>query len=436
MRITILTIGSRGDTQPFIALGVRLQQAGYDVLLAAPPDFACMAETYGLPFRAIGGQMQALLSTPEARAVIESGDKLKALRWRQANRHLLFDSMFEDAWKASQGTDGIIYKNAVSIGASIAEKLRVPCVEAGIMPLTPTREFPPVLLNASKGWGRFQPVVNWLGSSVSSQLVMWQAVREAVNTFRRERLGLKPYPFFGPVAQQGRAGMPLLYAYSPLVVPRPLDWPENVHVTGYWFLDAPAHWQPPQSLVDFLQAGPPPVYIGFGSMPQTDPRQTIQMFLKALEQTRQRGILLKGWSGLDEAGKLPDSVYLIDSVPHSWLFPQVAAVVHHGGAGTTAATLWAGVPSIFVPHFGDQPFWAARVQELGCAPAAISRHHLTADHLARGIQEAVTNAAMRQRAAELGRAIRAEKGVENAVRCIEMEMNQRTLVQRKAVVPV
>jgi UDP:flavonoid glycosyltransferase YjiC (YdhE family) len=206
----------------------------------------------------------------------------------------------------------------------------------------------------------------------------------------------------------------VLYGYSPHVIPPPPDWGADTHVTGYWFLDPPSGWTPPPALHEFLAAGPPPVYVGFGSMSSRNPQATAKLVLDALGAAGQRAVLLAGWSGLRPAD-LPDSVLMVDSVPFAWLFPRMAAVVHHGGAGTTAAGLRAGVPSIVVPFFGDQPYWGRRVAELGVGPAPIPRKRLTVEVLAGAIDRAVTDPVLRRRAAELGVRIRVEDGVARAV---------------------
>jgi UDP:flavonoid glycosyltransferase YjiC (YdhE family) len=182
-------------------------------------------------------------------------------------------------------------------------------------------------------------------------------------------------------------------------------------------LDPPLDWSPPPALVDFLNAGAPPVYVGFGSMSSRDPRATANLVLQALQRTGQRALLLSGWAGLQPAD-LPPHVFPLDALPHAWLFPRVAAIVHHGGAGTTGAALRAGVPSIVIPFFGDQPFWGHRVAELGAGPRPIPRRQLTPDRLATAIQTAVTDTAMRQRAVAVGAAIQAEDGLARAVEVI------------------
>jgi sterol 3beta-glucosyltransferase len=212
--------------------------------------------------------------------------------------------------------------------------------------------------------------------------------------------------------------LPVLYAFSPLVVPKPPDWNASIRLTGYWVLPADAAWRPPAALDAFLGAGPAPVYIGFGSMTPTRADRLTAIAVDALAAAGQRGVLLGGWGAFGE-GDLPSTVIAVRDVPHEWLLPRMRAIVHHGGAGTTGAALRAGVPSIVVPLGFDQPFWGRRVYALGVGPRPISRRRLTAAWLAQAIQTATTDGAMRARAADLGTALRAEHGVEVAVAEIE-----------------
>jgi sterol 3beta-glucosyltransferase len=214
---------------------------------------------------------------------------------------------------------------------------------------------------------------------------------------------------------------PNFHAYSQYVLPRPEDWPPNVHVTGYWFLDTDAGWTPPADLVEFLAAGEPPVYVGFGSMSDRNPEKNAGIVLEALAETGQRGVLHAGWGGL-QAENIPDTVFAVEDIPHDWLFPRMAAVVHHGGAGTTAAGLRAGVPNITVPFFADQPFWGKCINRLGVGPPPIARDQLTPSRLANAIRQAVSDQEMQQRAGVLGEKIRGEDGVGTAVELIEVHL--------------
>jgi sterol 3beta-glucosyltransferase len=202
------------------------------------------------------------------------------------------------------------------------------------------------------------------------------------------------------------------------VFPTPEDWPTSVHNTGYWFLDEPGGWQPPKGLLDFLEGGPAPVYVGFGSV--GDPQQaaaTTRLVAAALQQAGQRGVLATGWQGMAQMDDLPEGIYMLESAPHSWLFPRMAAVVHHGGAGTTAAGLRAGVPSVVVPFSNDQFAWGQRVFELGVGAPPIPRKKLTAEKLARAIEFALGEN-LKNAAGELGVKIRSENGAQAAAEVV------------------
>jgi UDP:flavonoid glycosyltransferase YjiC (YdhE family) len=233
----------------------------------------------------------------------------------------------------------------------------------------------------------------------------------------REQHGLPPMSYREIRRGAREADAPVLFGFSPSVIPEPADWPDRAHVTGYWFLDALETWEPPARLRSFLDEGPPPVYAGFGSMVTRNPREATAQVVGALRRTGQRGILLAG-SGAFVAEGLPESVLAIDSAPHDWLFPRMAAVVHHGGAGTTAAGLRSGTPSIVVPFFADQPHWARTVHDLGVGPEPIPHRRLTADRLAEAIERALSDKDMCAHAAALGGRIGAEDGVARAVQII------------------
>lgn len=422
MRITIIALGSRGDVQPYISLGKGLQETGYEVRLLTHQNFEGLVNTYGLEFWSARGNVQEVAESQEMSELLEKGNFLaiSAFQAKAAQRAAV--EWAEDGLAACQGVDMIIAGiGGLFIGLSLAESIGVPLLQAYYVPFTPTKAFLGVLFP--------QPSLQ-LGGSFNrlshhlTRQVMWQGSRSADKLARQKVLGLPAAPFWGPYNSKLIQGMPVLYGYSPSVIPRPSDWNENIHVTGYWFLDSEDTWKPPSALMDFLESGSTPVYIGFGSMSNRKPEETAELVINALKMSNQRAILHSGWSGLQKSD-LSDSIFMIDSIPHAWLFPRVAAVVHHGGAGTTAAGLRAGIPSIVVPFFGDQPFWGARVVELGAGPKPIPYKNLTAEQLSQAIQVAVTNDAMRQRAANLGTIIRSEDGVARALEVIQRFDKQR-----------
>lgn len=417
MRITIFCVGSRGDVQPYVALGSGLLKAGHQVTIGTHSTFQEMVETEGLRFSPVEGNPREILQTEEGRKWIEADSNPFSFFAGLIRLSLsLFDLLARDAWEACKNAEAIIYSPLGLCTHSIAEKLKIPSCMAPLQPVSPTTSFaspmfPPV------SFGKFY---NALTHKAASQL-MWQPFRKAFNRWRRETLDLPPYPFWGPLTEMGKRNEPLLNGFSPSVLPRPSDWRSESYVTGYWFLDHGNSWDPPQDLLRFLSDGKPPVYIGFGSMSERDPKGLSQLLVRALQLSQQRGILLSGWADLPKED-LPENVFVIDSLPHDWLFPRMTAVVHHGGAGTTAAVFRAGVPNIVVPFFGDQHFWGAQVFKLGAGPKRISRKKLTAESLAQAITQAVSDVNLRKQAEILGEKIRLENGVQRAVEILETKI--------------
>ncbi len=424
MRITIPTTGSRGDVQPFIALGIGLQKAGHRARLATHADFESMVRGHGLDFYPIEDDAQALQASSLGTEMLRAGsDPFLFIRQFVRLRLPLLRRLMTACHDACADADVILVSTtAFALGLSVAEKLRVPLCVAGLQPTGLSRHLPSCLFPEIPAWVLGRSVYNWLTHIVGGEY-LWQLLRKTINETRREVLGLPALPFFGP-SPALLASLPTLFGFSPLVVPRPPDWPASSHVTGYWFLDAPPGWQPPHTLTEFLEKSEPPVYIGFGSMHNEQPEQVTELVVSALERTGLRAVLLTGWGGLVRGAS--ERVCAVDNVPHSWLFPRTAAVVHHGGAGTTAAAFRAGVPALVVPFMSDQPFWARRTHALGVGPAPVPRKALTVDTLAAGLEAAVGQSKYRSRAADLGAALRAEQGVDRAVEQFHTLFDRRT----------
>ncbi|MGI9383076.1 MAG: glycosyltransferase, partial [Methyloligellaceae bacterium] len=311
--------------------------------------------------------------------------------------------------------DIIVYHAKAHAAPHIAEALQAVAVPSFQIPgFVPTGAFPSPFLPVS-GLGQFG---NWLSHKALLGLMSLFTSR-MINDWRRTELGLihaRRENVFSGYAPAGRPSR-RLHGYSRHIVPVPADWGEREQVTGYWFLDQATDWRPPEALKCFLANGPPPVYVGFGSMPAEDSERLTRQVQSALESTGQRGVLATGWGGLDATAN-SDRVHVLDVAPHDWLFPKCAAVVHHGGAGTTHEALRWGRPSIICPVFGDQPFWGRRVAELGAGPRPLLQKRLTAAALAEAL-EAVKSPAIVSRAAEIGVAIREEPGAEGAATAID-----------------
>jgi UDP:flavonoid glycosyltransferase YjiC (YdhE family) len=421
MKITMIAPGSRGDVQPYVALGTGLKAVGHTVRVLTTQDFQTLVTSYGLEFVDMGGSVEPLAQQQFA-GLSEQGSVLKILARTGRGARQLAHRAAVSGLAAGQDSDLLVGGlGGLVVGLALAEKLDIPFVQAYLLPFSPTREFPSILMPLPGT--RLPRWANRLSHRATQQL-MWQMFRGADAKARADILQLPPAPFWGPFASRYRQAEPILYGYSPHVVPRPEDWGDFTHVTGYWFLDPPAGWEAPAELVHFLQSGPPPIYVGFGSMFSSNPEATADLVVQALARSGQRGVIYGGWGSLQQA-QASETVFMAGSLPHSWLFPHMAAVVHHGGVGTTAAALRAGVPSIVAPFFGDQPFWGQRVAALGVGPRPILRRHLTVDNLAEAIRCTVSDTEMRTRAAELGERIQAEDGIARAVAVIEQNSGRR-----------
>jgi sterol 3beta-glucosyltransferase len=301
-------------------------------------------------------------------------------------------------------------------GFDLAERLAIPHIRVAVIPLTPTSEFPmmgwPAALSFLPGYNRF-------GYQAYERLA-WLTMKRTINRWRREQLGLAAISGSAYLASLGR--QPLLYGYSSLVVPRPAGWPDNIQVTGYWYPDE-AEWQPAETLIRFLDHGPEPIFIGFGSMPVKDPQATLAMIVKATAAAGVRAVVHTGWAGL-KLDETPRRLYPLAYAPYGWLFPRMAAVIHHGGSGTTGSGLRAGVPGMITPFTFDQGFWGRRLAELAVGLPPIPFPSLSPTRLAEAMVRLTSDETMKRRAAELGQQIRAENGVDAAVRSLAGHLGQ------------
>ncbi|WP_341531457.1 glycosyltransferase (plasmid) [Nostoc sp. UHCC 0302] len=412
LKITIVTVGSRGDLQPYCALAIGLKRAGHRVKLATNENFASFVRQFDLEFAPIAGNTQELWQSNAGIRAIK-GEKVKLLSDE------LFQQQLESAWIACIGSDVLIFNVLADWGYHIAEKLEVPCFMASVLPLSPTGMF---------GFLRFgqiaknplKKVINY-SSYLLVEFLYWQRYRKLLNHFRTETLKLPPLPFLGRRFRKKTPAnvlqIPVLYGFSSHVIPRPRDWHKWLYVTGYWFINQADDYQPDEELEDYLEQGPPPVCFGFGSMTLPNPDKLAYFILEALKKTHQRSIILSGWGNVGRTVGIKDSLraFVRKEVPHDWLFPQVSAVVHHGGASTTAAVLRAGIPSVTLPFFADQPIWGEKLTRLGVSPPPIPYKKLSTETLAEAIEVVLGDEVMKKKAQDLGQKIRGEDGVANAV---------------------
>ncbi len=410
MNITLLSYGSRGDVQPMAALALGLQAAGHRVHLAAPQRFADFIQTLGIAYDPLPGDPAEISRQLNAAGT----NPLSAMRVLQSYTNAILDDLILAALQACATADCIVHSFLFTAGAHAYAFARgIPDVSIQLFPMfAPTRAFPNPTMS------RIPPGALSALSHRFSTWGYWQSLRYTLRRWKNpdpQRIPLKlhwpfdPHP--GPVT-------PLIFAFSPSVVPRPADWAAaHIHIPGYFFLDTPSSYRPPAALHTFLESGPAPLCVSFGSMLAEKAQALRAQVLQALAQTDQRAVLLSGWDTPAQTG-MNGNIFQSDSIPHDWLLPRCSAVLHHGGAGTTAAGLRAGIPAIVVPHMGDQPFWGQRVAALGVGPQPITLKRVDAERLAQAILQ-TQNAEMRARAQTLGTHLRAESGVRTAVELIE-----------------
>ncbi|MDX2074847.1 MAG: glycosyltransferase [bacterium] len=416
-RYLLIGMGSRGDVQPLVALGEAMHRAGMDVTIGAGVNFGAWIESRGITFAPMNIDIQAMMNTPEGIEWINNS-KNSMQEGRNMKRMLdaYADVMTQDLLQICEPAD-VLISNLPTFGfvAAIAEKFHKKHWFVLLSPLTPSAypesTFQPMI-------PRLKTPINRLSGYIGLYFTHWVS-KASTNTFRK-KLGLPAWTYRDYLREW--TSIPLLYGVSEPVMIRDGRWHDKTAVTGYWIDPLPANYTPPAPLAQFLAGGDAPVYIGFGSMSSKDPQATTALIMDAVKKAGVRAIIYSGWAGLS-ADDIPSNIFLLESAPHEWLFPRMSAVIHHGGAGTTAAALRAGVPSGVISHMADQPYWGRRVYELGVGAKFIRRHKLTSDKLAQMITTLTQTPSIKEKAQVLGAKLRAENGVENAVRVIQSWSN-------------
>jgi vancomycin aglycone glucosyltransferase len=411
MRVLIATLGSRGDVQPMVALAIGLRDRGHRVTFCGPTDAQAMVESRDLTFVNLGVDAQRFLEEhPDVQ-----GGRARALITTRAVVRTLVDEQFRVIEPAAGEADLILGAGLVNAPSTIAEAIGLPYrfVAFGSMAI-PSRMHPPYMFPLA-GLPGIANLALWRTTDVLLQVLLG----DSLNRHRR-RLGLAPTRRASRVLT--RPGS-LLLAADPEISPPPLDYDSAIAVTGALRLPVEAAASLPPAIEAFLVAGPPPVYIGFGSMTDADPERTTRTLVDAAQRAGVRAIISFGWAGL--GGALPPTCIACGEVSHDALFPRLAGIVHHGGAGTTATAARAGVPQLVVPHLLDQFYWANRIASIGIGPQAVARRSLTASRLAAGLIAMTTNTDMRDAARALGDRLRGRDGVSAAVAAIEAIASNR-----------
>lgn len=405
MRVLISTFGTRGDVEPYLALAQRLVSEGHEAVVNAPATYRGDAEQLGIGFEPMGTELHELVRSSMT-SMSGAAQSMKLVRQMTAAQV----TSLHEQWAAAQKVDPtIIVTHPKALGGRhIAERLGIPFVASMVLPfLTRTSAFPiPVTTAKLPGWLNRRSYVLNRASSL--------AYGGMVNTFRTETLGLRRLSRMDDYLHHNDGSLaPVLYGFSRHVVPIPEDYPDNAHVTGYWTRPA-AEVQPPQELVAFLEQPGPVVYAGFGSMGfGRKAEERSRLMLAAIERAGARAVLARGWGGLDSVSS--DRVFVVDEVAHEWLFPRVDAVIHHGGAGTTAAGLRAGRPTLICPFLADQPFWGERVHDLGVGPAPLPAARFSEKALDQRLAQLLGDSGYRDTARQIASQLAHEDGTGEAV---------------------
>ena len=418
-----MTYGTRGDIEPFIALALGLKGDGYDVSIATAERYRDWIAGFDIDVAPLSNRSIDRFDNPDMRRLVERNstfsERLAAQRRLSKSSKLIATEIMADCKRAVDDTapDLIVFHPKLMSAPHIAQAAGTPAVLAILQPLiVPTQDFPPVVTPrlAIPGWNRMAyHYVNLMYWPMTWRLNPFRTTELNLGKIRRSKDVLRP---------SGAGPIPVLHAISPTVIPRPTDWPSDAHMTGYWQLhDDGSSFEPSIELAQFLAAGPPPVYIGFGSMKSNDAASLSQLVTDAVRSAGVRAVIGAGWAGLDHTDG--DDIITVSDVPHSWLFPKMAAVVHHGGAGTTAQGFYAGVPCVICPFFADQPEWAKRSVDLGVGAPPVPRRSMTVDLLASSIKQAVTDGTLNQNAKQLAKSLAAENGIGEAIKVIKDRLN-------------
>ncbi|HEY0974019.1 MAG TPA: glycosyltransferase [Solimonas sp.] len=416
MKITISTFGTRGDIEPPLALAVGLCARGHEVTLVAPEASRTWVQSHGVRWAPLRFDFGAVMYRDDLLALMQRKRYFRYLRELQRAVQRGSRESLDDLFDASRDADFIVQSGFGHGGVEIAAHRDIPMAFLYPFPMAATRAFPSFWggprLPLGGGYNRMTHAI--------ARHVAWRTYGPPLNAWRRERFGWPPWKSYTHMLASGEArGAPNLLAFSPAFLPKPDDWNDHQHITGFLALPTPADWVPPSPLRAFLADGPPPVYVGFGSMRVRDPVRHTREVLRALALAGQRGILLVGGGGCLTRMPASDRVLFIDEAPFHWLLPRVAAAVIHGGAGTTHTVLHAGIPAVVLPHVFDQPSWAAQVAASGVGVNGASLRGVKAESLAAAIRTVIDDQGRRGRAARLGARMRAENGAERAAVLIE-----------------
>ena len=420
-RILIATHGTTGDLFPFLALGTELQRTGHDVRMVVDRSYRSLVEEHGLaalPVDTKRDEQQLLREGMEQLNGIRS--PLKQIRFTMAELFApvvkpFYDAICETAWDHD-----LIVSHAVLVAGLLAHRTTgVPLVIVMLTNMVPSAYYmpvpPPPFRSPPKSFrGPAARAVNRLMWKISEKFADWAIVADT-----NRRLAQQGLPAMRSVFEPLSAASLCLVAVSPELVSAEPDWPANCRLTGFLYNHGNLNWTPDRDLERFMEEGPKPIVITFGSMAGQDPQRWTRLLVDAVSASGHRkAVIQAGWGGLGRI-PLPEHISAVEFVSHEWLLPRAACVVHHGGAGTSAAVLRAGVPSVVVTCYNDQFIWADALRRIGVCREVLRLQGLKPKQLGKAIARTIGSEALRARAREIGRRVAGETGVENARRAIE-----------------
>ena len=414
----MLTVGTQGAVGPLVAFGEGLRDAGHDIVIGTHDNFKEFITRRGLGFASIAGDATNMLKEETIDRGFSAGTNpvsyLLALRQEAKDLHLAALNVFDKSLEVCRGADAVMFHDHMFAADAIANHYKIHSIQAYNTPVTQTGE-----ISSYVGFrpGSTSRIYNH-ASYYMRDLATWLPYKSVLNGWRKSRLGMPPLPITGAYREMYSRKVPLLYSVSPVLYPKPADWGDWVHMTGYWQGEFNHHFDAPQGLVDFLSTDPKPICIGFGSMRVSHSEGMTRMLLQALKKNGQRAVILTGWGGMRSA-QWPDYVYALPEAPHDWLYPRVSAVVHHGGVGTLMSSLRAGIPTLSIYFGGDGILWAWRGHQLGVGPQPIHFKKVTTERLTEAIHALVNQSSFQDRAKQVSIEIKAENGVANAVQIFQ-----------------
>ena len=414
MRICFMTLGTRGDVQPYLALAQALVRRGHSAVICTGESFRQLIEEYGVEFHRTELDLMAMLKTPEGSALLHGGGVKhfrRAMRYAKEVFNPAFRKSLDDFWRCAQGADILVYHPKVMAAVDMAQALGCMAVHMPPVPVIfPVSEFPNPAMSSANSLGAFLNRLSYLPVAKADIASMAE-----INDFRTKTLGLPKRKAGAFAYRNGSTDIPIVYPVSSALFNDVSSWNGKVFLPGFFYLDTKAQALPPEA-ERFLASGKAPVVITFSSMPLRQPEAFKEKLLGALRQSGDRAIVLTGMSGL--AFENSGGILSLGEAPHQLLFPRAKGIVHHGGAGTVAEALRSGVPQLIIPFSVDQPFWASRLSRLGYALPPLREDKLTQQNLTSAFS-CMEGREVILKAHQIRETIQRENGTEKAANYLE-----------------